>query len=200
MILKAKLTDAESLASIHCESLSSGFLANLGKEFLVKLYKFLIKNEVVFVYKDQGSTKAFLSCSFDSAKMMKVFSFSAPASLFILTKKLIFSPKLMIRFLETFLIPFKSRKIVYSKGGMVLPSTELLSISVDPNCQQSGIGSQLLKALEEELINKGIREYKVIAGVSLEGANKFYLRNGFTLVSQLTVHGNELSNIYIKQI
>lgn len=200
MILKAKLTDAESIAKIHYDSLSSSFLAKLGKDFLVKLYRFLIKNEIVFVYKDQGSTKAFLSCSFDSARMMKVFLFSAPASILILIKKLLFSPKLMVRFLETFLVPFKSRKINASNGEIVLPNTELLSISVNPDCQQSGLGSQLLKALEEQLIKKGIQEYKVIAGVSLEGANAFYIRNGFTLVSQVIVHGNEISNIYLKQI
>jgi len=81
-----------------------------------------------------------------------------------------------------------------------LPVAELLSIAVDSTIQKSGIGSRLLNALEFELMQIGIKEYKVIAGADLDSANKFYLKNGFILVRQIIIHGNELSNIYLKKL
>lgn len=200
MVRKADIHQAKAIAILHRQTLTSSFLAKLGSGFLSALYTFLIKNELVIVYIEKDLIKGFVSFSSTSAGMMKRFLFSCPVCVFKLIVKLISSPNLLKRFIETFLAPFKSKSTLSNTGTINLPVAELLSISVDPNSQQSGIGSQLLKALEEQIIIKGIRKYKVIAGVSLEGANKFYLRNGFTLVSQVMIHGNELSNIYVKEL
>ena len=91
----------------------------------------------------------------------------------MLVIKTIVQPANFKRFFETFLAPFKSRQ---ANDFIELASGELLSISVSPNCQVSGIGSQLVKALEEYLQQNQIASYKVVAGVELAGANKFYLK------------------------
>jgi ribosomal protein S18 acetylase RimI-like enzyme len=200
MIRPAIKSDVLSIAQLHRKTLTSSFLAKLGIGFLNSLYVFLIKKELVILYAEDENIKGFVSFSANSSGMMKRFLVSCPVCIFKLMGILVSSPILLKRFIETFTAPFKSKTSQSAKGNIKLPDAELLSISVDPGCQQSGIGSQLLKALEEELLIKGIRKYKVIAGVSLEGANKFYNRNGFTMVSQVMIHGNELSNIYIKEI
>jgi len=99
--------------------------------------------------------------------------------------------------METFKAPFKSQK---ANDSISLPSGELLSISVSSDCQATGIGCQLVKALEEYLIKNNISRYKVVAGEELLGANKFYLKNGFVLASQIRIHGESLSNVYIKDL
>lgn len=200
MIRTAIKSDASAIASLHRETLTSSFLAKLGIRFLESLYSFLIEKELLIVYIEKEGVKGFVSFSTNSSGMMKRFIVTCPLCVFTLMGILLTSPILLKRFIETFLAPFKSKTIHSPSGIILLSKAELLSISVDPNCQQSGIGSQLLKALEEQLLIKGIHKYKVIAGVSLEGANKFYLRNGFTFISQVIIHGNELSNIYIKEI
>lgn len=200
MVRKAYVHQAKDIAILHRQTLTGSFLAKLGPGFLSSLYTFLIKNELVIVYSEKDSVKGFVSFSSNSAGMMKRFLFSCPVCILKLLMKLISSPNLLKRFIETFLAPFKSKSTKSNSGTINMPVAELLSISVDPNSQQSGIGKQLLTELEEQLIKKGIRKYKVIAGVSLEGANKFYARNRFTLVSQLKIHGDELSNIYVKEI
>ncbi len=81
-----------------------------------------------------------------------------------------------------------------------IPETELLSICVSPQAQQGGIGGKLVNELEKELKNRKITRYKVIAGAKLNGANRFYIKNGFQLSKQITIHGNDLSNVYIKEI
>jgi ribosomal protein S18 acetylase RimI-like enzyme len=196
----AELKHSQEIASLHYRTLTGSFLAKLGIGFLKSLYTFLIKKEVVIVSVEGEVVNGFVSFSSNSAGMMKRFLVTCPVCVFKLLGILLTSPLLLKRFIETYNAPFKSKITQSSAGKVMLPDAELLSISVDPDCQQSGIGSQLLTALEEELVKRGINKYKVIAGVSLDGANKFYNRNGFTMVSQVMIHGNELSNIYIKEI
>jgi ribosomal protein S18 acetylase RimI-like enzyme len=200
MILRADVHQAKVIASLHRQTLTGSFLAKLGIEFLESLYAFLVKTELVIVYTEEEVVKGFVSFSDNSSGMMKRFLFTCPVCVFRLLGILVSSPSILKRFIETFSAPLKSKTSKSAEGNIILPDAELLSISVDPACQQSGIGSQLLKALEEELLKKKIQKYKVIAGVSLEGANKFYLRNGFMFVSQVMIHGSELSNIYVKEI
>lgn len=200
MIRFAITSDATAISLLHKRTLPKSFLAKLGTSFLTSLYTYLIINELVLVYKEEDKIKGFISFSSNSAGMMKRFLFSCPICVFKLMLKLLSSPNLFKRFVETFLAPFKSKSIISNMSTINLPVAELLSISVDPNSQQSGIGKQLLTSLEEQLINKGIRKYKVIAGASLESANKFYFKNRFIMVSQLKIHGEEISNIYVKEL
>ena len=76
----------------------------------------------------------------------------------------------------------------------------MLSIAVSPQAQKGGIGSKLLAALGDELKTRGITRYKVIAGEKLEGANKFYRKNRFVLARQISIHGDEVSNVYMKEL
>lgn len=198
MIRPAIKSDVLSIAQLHRKTLTSSFLAKLGIGFLNSLYVFLIKKELVILYAEDENIKGFVSFSANSSGMMKRFLVTCPVCVFKLLGILLTSPLLLKRFFETFIAPFKSKTTESSTGKVLLPDAELLSISVDPNSQQSGIGKQLLTALEEQLIKKGIRNYKVIAGVSLESANRFYLKNGFVLASQIKIHGEQQSKVYTK--
>ncbi|GEM_PF-1193748 len=200
MIRQAIRADASAVARLHQKTLKNSFLAKLGKGFLTSLYLFLIRKELVLVYEEQQEIRGFVSFSSDSSCMMQRFLFTSPGCIFRLLGIFITSPHFLKQFIETFAAPFKSKNVHSPTGKKILPHSELLSISVDPGCQQGGIGTRLLKALEEQLIRNEIPIYKVIAGISLESANKFYQRNNFTLVSQVMIHGNELSNIYMREL
>jgi len=197
MIRPAIENDSYSLAKLHIETLTRSFLAGLGINFLSNLYKFLIQNEKVWVYEEELEVKGFVSYSGNTAGMMKRFLINSPGCIISLVLGTISKPANLKQFVETFRAPFKLKK---NKEIINIPLGELLSISVSPNCQASGIGSQLVKALEEYLQQNQIFSYKVVAGEELVGANKFYIKNGFVLVSQIKIHGEKLSNIYIKEI
>lgn len=197
MIEKAESEDAETLANLHYQTISDGFLPKLGVSFLKSLYSFLINTELVIVYKEENKILGFVSCTINSGGMMKRFVFSNPAGLLKLFWRLMGKPSIIIPLLETFRAPSKSKNI---SEKQILPVTELLSISVDPSAQKENIGTQLLHALEHELRSKAISKYKVIAGESLIGANKFYLKNGFVLATQITIHGDSVSNVYVKEL
>lgn len=196
MIFKAQKSDSLMFAILHCQTINQGFLTKLGQVFLESLYSFLIEKELVLGYKENHSIMGFASCAITSKGIMKRFVLSSPRGIFKLTVILLKNPALIKQLLETFRAPGLSE----SESGEEIPETELLSISVSPQAQKGGIGTQLLIALEHELKQRNIRKYKVIAGEKLEGANKFYLKNGFVLAKQISIHGKDISNVYVKEI
>ena len=200
MIRFASKTEAANIANLHKSTITKGFLSKLGPGFLESLYLFLIKKELVFVHLEESTITGYVSFSYNSSNLMKMFLFKSPDGLVKLFGLMLTSPILIKEVLETFIAPFKLKSVNSSNSKENLPNAELLSISVDSNSQRSGIGKQLLKSLENKFIERGINKYKVIAGVSLESANKFYLKNGFVLASQVTIHGKDLSNIYVKEL
>ncbi|HKI88427.1 MAG TPA: hypothetical protein VKA38_05320, partial [Draconibacterium sp.] len=65
--------DALQVALLHEQTISEGFLPKLGRSFLVSLYRFLIKKELVLVYKEENKILGFISCAISSKGMMKRF-------------------------------------------------------------------------------------------------------------------------------
>lgn len=200
MVLRVSRSNSKAIAELHFMTLDRSFLAKMGIKFLTTLYSFIIQKEIVFAVVENGSVKGFVSFSKNSSKMMKKFLFSCPFCIIRIIGIIISEPTYIKRIAETFTAPFKSKKNATKAGKVDLPHAELLSISVNSNYQKSGIGKQLLDELEKHLKENNILKYKVIAGASLKGANKFYKKNGFILVTQVIIHGNELSNIYIKEL
>jgi len=200
MIRHAQKSDAKAIAILHQKTLAKSFLASLGVGFLEILYRFLIKKEIVIVYSDDDVLKGFVAFSKHSSGMMKRFLFTCPMCVIKLIGIMVSKPAFLKRVVETFATPFKSKISVPSSAMVKLPHAEILSIAVEPYFQKTGIGGQLLVALEDHLKQIGISKYKVIAGGSLDSANRFYLRNNFAFISQIIIHGNELSNIYTKKL
>jgi len=180
------------------QELKSGFLSSLGLLFLAGLYNTIIKHGILLVSIEEQRIDGFVSFSPNTKKLMVGFILSSPLNFLRLSLQFLRNPAFIRKSIETLSAPFKSSHRSNSEPD--LPSAELLSIAVDSTIQKSGIGSQLLMALENEIRKMGIREYKVIAGSTLVSANQFYLKNGFTRVLQITIHGNELSNVYVKKL
>ena len=186
------------VALIHVKELKTGFLSSFGVTFLTNLYHLIIKNGIILVSMDEDRINGFISFSPNTKKLMVGFILSSPINFLKLSLQFFRNPAFLRKSIETLSAPFKSSHRSNSESD--LPSAELLSIAVDSTIQKSGIGSQLLMALENEIKKMGIKEYKVIAGSTLVSANQFYLKNGFTCVKQIAIHGNELSNVYVKKL
>jgi ribosomal protein S18 acetylase RimI-like enzyme len=196
MISKAQNTDCSQLAALHYQNINKGFLPKLGISFLQSLYRFFVIRELVLVSEDEDKVLGFVSCAITSKGIMKRFMFYCPSGILKLMVALLKKPGLAKPLLET----LRSSDLSEQGTREEIPETELLSISVSPQAQKGEIGTHLLTALEQELKQRNIRKYKVIAGEKLEGANKFYLKNGFVLAKQISIHGKDISNVYVKKI
>ncbi|MFA5329507.1 MAG: GNAT family N-acetyltransferase [Prolixibacteraceae bacterium] len=200
MIEQAIPADALALAELHCQTISEGFLVRLGTSFLKSLYAFLIRHEMVFVYRDGSKIIGFISGSIRPDGMMIKFLILCPFSLVRLALKSLVNPKLFKSILETFKVPEKSKWSQTENAEIKLPDTEMLSMSIDPAFQNQQIGTQLFLTMEKHLGALGVKKYKVIAMESLIGANNFCIKNGFYLVTKIKVHGDTISNVYVKEI
>ena len=150
MVEKAQESNVSEIAILHHQVLSQGFLSNLGVGFLKILYSFLIRNELVLMYREEDRVLGFVSCAVSSKGIMRRFLLSGFTGILQVTLAFIKNPSLLKPLWETFRAPS------LSKSGfdvnLKVPETELLSIAVDPGAQKAGIGAQLLSALEKELI------------------------------------------------
>lgn len=198
MIVQANKSDSQLLAKLHLQTITQGFLSKLGIEFLQSLYTFLIRKELVMVYKENSQIKGLISCAISSRSIMKRFIFDHPLIFFLIITTLLKKPKLIKPLWETYRAPVLSKS--NNELEYQIPETELLSISVNPNAQKKSIGTQLLQALEIELKKRNVFRFKVIAGEQLEGANSFYLKNGFVLIKQICIHDKNISNVYVKEL
>lgn len=200
MVISASISRKDSIiiANLHLTTINEGFLSELGLGFLKSLYTYLIQKELVIVFKEKEQVLGFVSCALSSSGIMKRFLFASPLGILRLLVAILKNPQFIKPLMETYKAPKQSKSI--PDLNIKIPETELLSISVSPLAQKGGIGTQLLQGLEDELIKRGITSYKVIAGEKLEGANKFYKKNGFVLAKQISIHGNAISNVYVKNL
>ncbi|MBN2835140.1 MAG: GNAT family N-acetyltransferase [Candidatus Delongbacteria bacterium] len=195
MYRKAEIYDAAYVADLHREGIPTGFLSSLSPKLLASLYGVIIEEGLSFVAVEDDKVIGFVSGSADSKALYKKIVKKNFFRLIPLFFKKIFSYSFFKRSLESFLIPFKTGKDE-KKEKEILP--ELLSIVISKNIQAKGIGSGLVKCLEEELMKRDIGSYKVLAGDNLISANKFYLKNDFTLYEKLELHKGQVSNVYVK--
>ena len=192
--------DAKSIASIHINSLQNSFLSTLGLLFLTRLYLYLIEKEKVWVVEENDEIVGFLSFSMNSSRIMRHFLLHCPICIIIIPFKILTSFSHAKRIWETFRIPSKLDNRNEIKCESKLPTGELLSIAIKENFQTSGLGGMLLNKLEEYLVHLNISSFKVFAGDNLLLANQFYLKKDFRLVGKIQFHGNDISNIYVKEI
>jgi len=184
------------IAILHYQTFNKGFLPKLGISFLQSLYHFLVTKELVLVCKEEDKVLGFVSCAISSRGMMKRFMFYSPQGILKVIFALIKKPGLI----KPLLVTLRASGLSEQEKGEEIPETELLSISVSPHVKQGGIGTRLLTALEQELSKRNVIKYKVITWKTLQGANRFYLKNGFVLAKQISIHGKEILNVYVKEI
>jgi len=193
IVEKAKIEHVVKISKLHKEGIPTGFLSKQSDDFLINLYKYLIKNEIVFVAKDEANDViGFVSATLTTQGLYKKFLKSNFSVLLKFIFKNLFSIEFLKKSFETFLAP-KKTQINELQNDL----SELLSIVVDKNTKSKGIGQALVDALDNELSSIGVKEYKVLVGTKLP-ANKFYQKKGFKLYKEVELHKGEKSNIYIK--
>lgn len=199
-IRKAQKSDAMKIAELHKTQVHKGFLSTLDYDLLEIIYSFFITKEQVFVFEEDCVIKGFVAFTKKTSTVVKRMLVNYPLSISSKIFKILIHPGNLKRIFETINSPLQTKKFLDFNKWKILPEGELFSISVSPDCQASGVGSQLVNVLEQYLQQNQIYSYKVVAGEELVGANKFYVKNGFEFVKQIQVHGSKLSNVYVKEI
>ncbi len=165
------------IVSVHLDTFQGFFLTFMGSGFLKLMYRSYAE------HKDSG-----ILVAFEDEKLVGFLAYSDDLSglyKYMIKKRLFLfgwyglcaffrKPSVFMRLVRAFLKPSETKRDE--------KYVELASIGVDPSVKAKGIGSQLIDALKAQV---DFSEYAYITletdAINNEGANHFYLKNGFAL-------------------
>jgi ribosomal-protein-alanine N-acetyltransferase len=181
--------DAPRLARLHATRITEGFLPLLGERFLVHLYRRITTSRHAFAQvavDEAGRVEGFAAAATDVAALYREFArrdgLRAGAAA---------APRLLRharRALETLRYPARTSD---------LPEAEILAVAVDPAVAGRGIGRRLVGAVTDELVRRGARGVKVVAGSTNEAAMRLYRGCGFAAAASLALHEGVESEVLV---
>lgn len=182
--------DAPALARLHRDSLPEAFLSTLGERFLAKLYVALVRDPAspVVVAEAGGRVVGVVAGTASSRAFSRRFALRHGVAAAAAAGRRAFRPGVLRRMRES---------ATYARRTEAFPDAELLFVAVADGWRSRGLGEQLVRRTLRELADRGADDVKVFVAVGNDGANRFYRRSGFRLAGRITVHGGEVSNLWV---
>lgn len=186
MIKKLALADIPQVVKIHRQELP-GFLSQMGEDFLNKFYEVSLTIPEIFtlVEKKDEQISGFVSGT-TSAKGLykKVILKDILPFIFIFLRYFITHPKNIVRAVRILTYP-----------GFTDDIPELLTIAVEKNYRDRGIGRKLFQETVKQLQKKGAKKFRVSVYGRLP-ANNFYIKMGCRMERSFTFLGEKM-NYYV---
>ena len=95
---------------------------------------------------------------------------------------------------------FETVRYSRQEKGTALPAAEFLTIAILKEFYSQGIAQKIFQNFLSEMQKRGIKQFKVIVGENLPRAIRFYEKTGFKFHSNINIHQNNLSRVYIYTI
>lgn len=186
------------IAHLHAKGINKGFLSTLGEGFLALLYEAIdaAPEAVLLTEVKNGEVIGFVSGACALAPIYKTILMKWPRLIATLAPVLL-NPKKLMKILELLWHSSKGSQPKIIRGEP-LPEFELLSIAVDFEERRTGIAKRLYERLKQYSTENGISSFKIIVGEDLTAAHSFYLRMGANHVSDIHVHKDRKSFIYVQ--
>lgn len=183
--------DADAVARLHVEQISTGFLSSLGPKVLTAIYSALPRTRAGFgfVAERDGDAIGFIACATNLRQLYAGILWRRLLPLAWRLAGKLFRLGVIRKMLQTFLYPGKIER-------MDLPRAEVLSVVTAPAARGLGVASRLMNEAFAEFRRRGCRDVKVLVGAQLAPANAYYLKNGFRLAGSICHHGRQ-ENIYV---
>lgn len=179
------------IANLHKTELEVGVLAKLGTRFLIQIYRHICRDPecIILAAVDRGKIVGFVCGAENTSQLYWRF----------LIKRNFLLLQYFIKFFckpSTWKRMYSLLKYMKVNSNFDLPSAELLSIAIDRNSQNKGLGRKLFAELRKDFDLRGIKIFKTLAACTQTTAMSFYISCGGKLVgtSQL---GKDQSYIYI---
>ena len=184
--------ELKAVAILHRQSISMGFLSQLGDGFLFYLYKSMSEcdRSILIVAKCGDDVVGFIAGSMGLGPVYKhLLRHYFVGVVFTLIPNMVSLSKLK-RIVET---------LLYSKGCgdiEVSPPGELLSLAVNGDFRRTGVAKKLTLELVKQFKEKGLDVLKIIVGQELLGAQRFYQKMGAVKSGMIEVHKGSKSFVY----
>jgi ribosomal protein S18 acetylase RimI-like enzyme len=180
--------DAVLAAALHASEIREGFLPSLGRPFLERLYRRIVKSPGSFllVAADDSTVVGFVAGSENVRALYRSFLLHDGAGAAIVALPRIL--RSWRRVVET---------LRYGAGGdpSTLPAAELLAIAVAPEARGRGVGRELVAALTTEFRRRGVDAVRVVVGADNAAAIALYEHCGFARAVRIEVHRGTPSQV-----
>lgn len=182
-------TEIKQIATLHLRELS-GFLPQLGQEFLEKFYRVALTcaQMFLFVEKEKDQIVGFVSGITTPKGLYKKIIFKDIIGFsFIFLKYFLIHPGQSIKFIKILLYP-----------GFSENTPELLSIAISKDYQMRGIGRKLFYQTAKEFQRRGYSHFKISVYEKL-AANGFYKKMNCNKIQSFEFLGQQM-NYYLYRI
>jgi ribosomal protein S18 acetylase RimI-like enzyme len=175
--------DAQVAADLHVVQISEGFLSLLGRGFLRRLYRRIVRSSSAFllVAERQGQVVGFVAGAVDTGALYREFvlrdgiraGLGAAGPIFRNWRQVV----------ET-LRHGTSQGVSHGRG------VELLSIAVDPDRQGQGIGRLLVDSFVDACTTTGNDSASVVVSSDNSTAIRLYEQAGFVAATRFEMHAD----------
>jgi hypothetical protein len=192
----ALLIDAEHISYMHLEAFGDGFLKNLGKFFLKRMYRKLIKKSSIkiVVLDSKGSLCGFAIGGFEGGLITCI----RPQDLVILIFNMVFKPKvanqLFFRIKNIFINFLKSNEGYESaKNKNISTEIELSHIAIAENQRSNGIGGILINEFEKKAV--ALKKFHISTRTHNKRLCNYYIENKNAKIVSTIKNSDETSYI-----
>jgi ribosomal protein S18 acetylase RimI-like enzyme len=189
----ARLSDAPLIAALHGSELADSFLSSLGEDFLVRLYRRVIRSSLSFAIvasTDESTMVGFVTGTEDTGLFYRQFlaidGFAAGMEALPNLRR---SPR---RVLET----LRYGSVPPAELGD-LPAPELLSLAVAPGARRKGVGRALVGSFQLELARRGLAASRVVVAAGNTAAIGLYAASGFRHARSFELHHGGRSEVLV---
>lgn len=185
-------SDLDRVVALHALRIDEGFLPSLGRPFLRRLYRRVMRSRDAFVLvadrspQNGGPAFGFVAGAADLSALYRRFVVrdGVPAGI-------VSAPRLAKS------IPRALETLRYPDATGDLPPAEILAVAVDELVSGEGIGAALMAAATKRFRMMGVTRAKVVTAAGNEAALRMYQKAGFVPHSRIEVHAGAESEVLV---
>ena len=181
-------TDLDSIARLHAQQITEGFLTSLGTPFLRRLYARVLRSDDAFLLVDDidGEVSGFVASVTHLATLYRRF---------IIRDGVLAAGRAAPHVLRS--LPRVLETLRYPATTIDLPDAEILSVAVATHHGGRGIGQTLVRAAIDEFRHRKITAAKVVTTADNSRALAMYRACGFVSASDVEVHSGRSSEVLV---
>jgi len=186
--------DIAGMVAIHRTEIAQGFLSSLGDRPLGMIFSLAAESTTAVLVAARDTRSGGQVCGFALGTLSTGVFYREFFRKKALQALIVLAPRLLS--LHTLRRGFETLTYSVKAEDPSLPKAELFDLAVARGHQGSGLAQLIFREFSNQLRIKGVDEFRITTGQSLERAQNFYERLGARKVGSLEVHRGSRTLVY----